>query len=83
MLDKLSKKLVIPLFFAFVIATSGCYLLETKTNATGATGKETTNLETLLTNINAGIETVSPTVKQELTKVKQELTKEVKVYTGI
>ncbi len=54
------KKILILLLFVLFTSTSGCYLLETKTDS--ATGKETTNLEALLTKVNTGIEVGAPAI---------------------
>jgi len=55
----MKSKILISVVFALLISTSGCYLLETKTDSTG---KETTNLEAILTKVNTGIESASPVI---------------------
>lgn len=52
-------KFILPLLLALLLTSSGCYLLETKTNSAG---KEVTNLEAVLTKAQTGINTVSPVV---------------------
>ncbi len=64
----MKTKILIPLLFVLLISTSGCYLLETKTDS--ATGKETTNLEAILTKVNTGIEAGAPIVSAFVPGVK-------------
>ena len=56
----MKSKILLPLLLVLLLASSGCYLLETKTDPT--TGKETTNLETLLTKVDTGIKSGAPVI---------------------
>lgn len=53
------NKILLTLLFVCCIAMSGCYLLQTKTNPSG---KEVTNLESVLVKTQTGINTIAPIV---------------------
>lgn len=53
-------KVLLPLIIVVLFSLPSCYLLETKTDPT--TGKETTNLETLLTKVDTGIKSGAPII---------------------
>lgn len=56
----MKSKILLLLLLALILASSGCYLLETQTNST--TGKEETKLEAVLDKVEAAMGTAAPIV---------------------